>query len=140
MPAQTTIATYLHPWEAEIARGLLESEGIPASLANENIVRMDWTAALAVGGVRLLVPQESVAAAQAVLERQQTGHYAEALELEQGLAPAVCVQCGSRSMRSIFSAWWVALLVLSFGLATIFPPPKRGVRCSKCGTIQPDAL
>jgi hypothetical protein len=140
MPAQTTIATYLHPWEAEIARGLLESEGIPASLANENIVRMDWSAALAVGGVRLMVPHESVAAAQAVLERQQSGHYAEVLELEQGLAPAVCIQCGSRSLRPVISAWWVALLLLSFGLATIFPPPAKGVRCSKCGSKQPDAL
>jgi hypothetical protein len=140
VPAQTTIATYLHPWEAEIARGLLESEGIPASLANENIVRMDWSHALAVGGVRLQVPSESVTAAQAVLERQQNGHYAEALELEQGLAPAVCVQCDSRSMRPVVSAWWVLLLVISFGLAAIFPPPSKGIRCSKCGSMQPDAL
>jgi hypothetical protein len=140
MPAQITIATYLHPWEAEIARGLLESEGIPASLANENIVRMDWSNALAVGGVRLLVPSESVNAAQAVLEKQRSGHYAEALELEQGLAPAICFTCGSRSMRPVNSAWWVVLLVLSFGLATIFPPPRKGVRCSKCGSLQPDAL
>jgi len=87
--------------------------------------------------VRLLVPQESVTAAQAVLERQQNGHYAEALELEQGLAPAVCVRCGSRSMRPVISPWWVALLVLSFGLATIFPPPRKGVRCSTCRSIQP---
>jgi hypothetical protein len=55
----TTIATYLFSWEAEIARGLLESEGIQATLADENIVRMDWSHALAVGGVRLRVPREA---------------------------------------------------------------------------------
>jgi hypothetical protein len=137
--APTTIATYLHPWEPEISRGLLESEGIAARLADENIVRMDWSHALAVGGVRLQVPMESVAAARLVLERQKNGEFEEALENEHGVAPAACRNCGSRSLRPTHSARWILLLVLSFGIAAIFPPPRNGTRCKGCGQVQQDA-
>ncbi|MBK9250424.1 MAG: DUF2007 domain-containing protein [Proteobacteria bacterium] len=99
MPAYTTVATYLHPWEAEIARGLLESEGIMAILADENIVRMNWSHALAVGGVRLQVPPESVDAARSVLSRQRAGEFALPLEEEFGLPPAICKSCGSRNLQ-----------------------------------------
>ncbi len=140
MAAQIEIATYLDPLEAEIARGLLESEGIPASLADENLVRMNWSFALAVGGVRLLVPPEAADAARAVLERQRNGEYEQALEQETGIPQGVCERCGSRSFQPVHSAWWILLLVLSFGLAMIFPPPRKGVRCRQCRQVQLDAL
>ena len=136
MPGPTPIATYLHPWEAEIARGLLESEGIRATLADENTVRMDWNFALALGGIRLLVPPESVQAAREVLERQRNGEYEQALEEEQDVAPAVCERCGSRSLRRVHSGWWILLLVVSFFIAAIFPPPRKGMRCKACGHVQ----
>lgn len=132
MNSPTTIATYLYPWEAEIARGLLESEGIQAMVADDNIVRMDWSHSLAVGGVRLMVPLASVEAARAVLVRQRQGDYEEALEREQDLPPQVCAQCGSRAFEPTYSIWWVLLLVASFGLATIFPPPRKALRCRRC--------
>lgn len=136
MPGSTVIATYLHPWEAEIARGLLESEGIRARLADENTVRMDWNIALALGGIRLFVPAESVQAAREVLERQRNGEYEQALENEQEVAPAVCERCGSRSLRATHSVWWILLLVVSFCIAAIFPPPRKGMRCKDCGHRQ----
>lgn len=140
MPTLTTIATYLHTWEAEIARGLLESEGISATLADQNIVRLDWSHALAVGGVRLQVPADSVEAARAVLLRQQRGEYAIALEEELQVPPAICSKCGSRDLQPAHSVWWIVLLVLSFGLAAIFPPPRNGVRCGHCHHVYLDAL
>ncbi len=140
MPAPTAIATYLHVWEAEIARGLLESEGIPAVLADEHIVRMNWSYALAVGGIRLLVPFESAEAARAVLERQRGGEFEQALEREYDIAPTVCGRCGSRSLRPVHSIWWIVLLVVSWGLAAIFPPPRKGLRCRECRHLQLDAL
>jgi DNA-directed RNA polymerase subunit RPC12/RpoP len=125
----TTVETYLHLWEAEIARGLLQSEGIAARLADENIVRMNWSNALAVGGIRLMVPSDLVDAAKAALER------------EQQLPAAICANCGSRALRSRHSAWWVLLLLLSCGFAlVIFPPPRRGLRCASCGHAQRDVL
>lgn len=127
-----TIARYLYTWEAEIVRGLLESEGIPATLADENIVRLNWSYALAVGGVRLQVPVQCVEAARSVMLKQQQGEYALALEKEFELPPATCSKCGARDLQPIHSVWWLVLLALSFGLAAIFPPPRNGVRCGKC--------
>ena len=140
MPAYTTVATYLHPWEAEIARGLLESEGIVAILADENIVRMDWSHAIAVGGVRLQVLTESVDAARSVLSRQRAGEFALPLEEKFGLPPAVCLSCGSRNLQPTHSAWWTLLVVLSFFIAAMFPPPRNGWRCKDCRHVQLDAL
>ncbi len=136
MSGPTPIATYLHPWEAEIARGLLVSEGINATLADENTVRMDWNFALALGGIRLFVPADSVHAAREVLERQRSGEYEQALEDEQDLAPEVCERCGSRSLRATHSVWWILLLIVTFLIAAIFPPPRKGMRCKDCGHVQ----
>jgi hypothetical protein len=42
--------------EAEVARGMLESEGIHAVLENSHLVSMVWHYSQAVGGIRLMVP------------------------------------------------------------------------------------
>ncbi|MGA2695339.1 MAG: hypothetical protein ABSE92_04725 [Terriglobales bacterium] len=44
--------------EALLAKGLLESAGVPCSLADANIVRMDWFISNFVGGVKLQVQPE----------------------------------------------------------------------------------
>lgn len=46
-----TVGWYLHPIEAEIARGRLESEGIPAFLHSNNHSQLDWPITLALGGI-----------------------------------------------------------------------------------------
>lgn len=86
------------------------------------------------------VPRGSIGAARAVLERQANGEYEVALEQEYDLPPAVCVTCGSRDLRPVHSVGWIVLLGLCFGLATIFPPPRKGVRCRQCGQGQADVL
>lgn len=53
--------------EAAVARGLLESAGIPCFLADENIVRMDWLISNGVGQMRLLVRQSDLQTATELL-------------------------------------------------------------------------
>ncbi len=53
-----TIAVYDNPLLAHIARGSLEASGIPCFLADEHIVSTNWLVSIAVGGVKLQVPQE----------------------------------------------------------------------------------
>jgi hypothetical protein len=48
-----TIRTFLFVSEAELARGFLEELGIPAFLANAEIVAMNWLLANAIGYVKL---------------------------------------------------------------------------------------
>ena len=63
-----TIRSYWGLLEAEMARGLLESAGIEAFLFDDNMVRMDWFNANALGGVKLRVDANNVDAANRVFE------------------------------------------------------------------------
>jgi hypothetical protein len=60
-------ATFLEPNEAHIARARLEAEGIQARLDGEHHVAMNWMISNAIGGVKLLVPEPALAAAQGIL-------------------------------------------------------------------------
>lgn len=140
VPALTKIGTYLSPWEAEIARGLLESEGVPAVLGNAHQVGAQFPLALALGGVRLEVPVEYETQAKAILARQRNGEYEEALESEFQLPANVCARCGSRKLRAVRSWRSILLLFVAFEFANaIFPPKGKGRRCQECGHLQPDA-
>lgn len=54
--------------DAELARGALEAAGIEAFLFDDNMVRMDWFNANALGGVKLRVDAHNVEAANRVLQ------------------------------------------------------------------------
>jgi hypothetical protein len=62
------IRTYWNLLEAELAKGLLESAGIEAFLFDDNMVRLDWFNANALGGVKLRVDADKVEEANRVLE------------------------------------------------------------------------
>ena len=53
--------------EALLAKGMLESAGIPCFLADDNMVRMDWLISNLLGGVKLMVEPEDFAEASRVL-------------------------------------------------------------------------
>lgn len=64
------VASFAHAWEAQLARGALAAEGIPtivddAATANPypSLAAVGW------GGVHVLVPENRVVDAQAVLRR-----------------------------------------------------------------------
>ncbi len=54
--------------EALLAKGKLESAGIACSLADGNLVRMDWLLSNAIGGIRLQVHAQEAEAARAILD------------------------------------------------------------------------
>lgn len=53
--------------EALLAKGMLESAGIPCFLADDNMVRMDWFISNLLGGVKLMVEAENFSEASRVL-------------------------------------------------------------------------
>ena len=53
--------------EALLAKGMLESSGIPCFLADDNMVRLDWFISNLLGGVKLMVEAEDFAEASRVL-------------------------------------------------------------------------
>jgi len=66
--------------DAHIALGRLQAEGIPASLADENLVQTDWLYSPMVGGIKLQVPLTFVTAAREILATD----YSSDLDDEEG--------------------------------------------------------
>jgi len=129
-----TVESFTNPWDAHVTRGLLESEGIPATLASEHHVWANWPFSLALGGVCLEVPREFAARAHDVLRRLRDGEYQAVLEEQQDVQTSRCERCGSAELRDVRSIWSVLLLVATIGLSgVIFPPHIKGWKCMACG-------
>ena len=66
-----TVGRYLDQTNASVAKSVLESAGIFASLRDENTARIDWGTSIALGGIRLQVRPEDRAAAEELLSQQE---------------------------------------------------------------------
>lgn len=126
-----TIATYSLPYEAQIARAKLDSEGIPAFVADEQTINMQWLYSNALGGVRLQVPSSYVEQAIEVLAEDCT----EALEKEVGIDTTTCTNCGSSNTEPFQKGKRLAFLVF-LGLDFPLFPVKNTTRCRTCGHIE----
>lgn len=70
------VARYLIPMDASLAQGCLVAAGIPAVLADAHLMQAHMLLAPALGGVRVLVPENRLAEAQAVLDAYRRGEFA----------------------------------------------------------------
>ena len=115
--------------EALFAKGVLEAAGIECYLADDNMARMNWFYANALGGIRLQVRPEQAEQAAAVLEQQPP----PTMEIEgDGMfEQPSCPKCQSRDVCyeglnkpiSYTSAW------LGFPL----PIAQDRWKCNSCG-------
>ncbi|MBD2355042.1 DUF2007 domain-containing protein [Tolypothrix sp. FACHB-123] len=62
-----TVATYNNSLEANLAKQLLEAEGISSYLANESTVDLAWHLTVAVGWIKLQVHEQDAAQAKFIL-------------------------------------------------------------------------
>lgn len=134
-----TIATCNELTEAHILKGRLEAEGILCFLGDEHIVGAQPFYAVAVGGIKLKVPENDVDEAKAILASIQGGH-ADFILDEIELAPPMqehaqaqtCPHCGSDNIaeekynKTVFS---LSYLFLGFPL----PFLNRRYKCYNCG-------
>jgi hypothetical protein len=132
-----TVATFSFPHEAHLAKMRLDAEGIPAFVADEHTINMQWLYSNAMGGVRLQVPAQFVEDAQRLLNEPDDfdpTEFEQAAELSPGpdAEPEICTRCGGAlgepqptGRRPAFLAW------LLIGLP-LWPLRKRR-RCSVCG-------
>jgi hypothetical protein len=83
MGSLVLLARVLEPVQAHILQGRLQAEGIPVFVADGGLVQTNplWTMAL--GGVRVLVPEHLLGRAQEVLTALGEGRYA----LDEDAAP-----------------------------------------------------
>jgi Putative prokaryotic signal transducing protein len=91
-----TLATYRFAPQADLARMILEQEGIPAFIADSNIVTADWFLGGAIGYVKLQVAASHAEAALTILQNNpqllDTGSRNDT-EAEDHMT---CLACGER--------------------------------------------
>jgi hypothetical protein len=71
-----TVARSLIPWELDILRARLEADGIVSFVIDADINRMNSLWSIAVGGARLLVPQQRAAEAKQIIGHVKSGQFA----------------------------------------------------------------
>ncbi len=103
-----TIARYPDPIEAHIACGRLRAEGIDAHVADDHLGLANWEWRLAIGGIRLRVPEDDAERARRVLGELDAGAYA----LEEASEFDAAVHAPARESLSSRVAW-VALMLFS---------------------------
>ncbi len=82
------VASFSYPHEAHIAKASLEAAEIPAFIANEHLINMQWLYSNALGGVKLLVPKTLSKQAKELLATD----FSESLKLKKLFAQIAVVQ------------------------------------------------
>ena len=126
-----TVRRYRDLAEAYVGRSLLESADIPAWVADENLVRMDWFYSNLVGGMRLQVDERDQAAAREILEERapETITYGE----EEVYVQPTCPKCGSTEITLGGGTERGRSLVALYFLAIPVSPIEAAWHCEACG-------
>ncbi|MFA0813278.1 putative signal transducing protein [Microbulbifer epialgicus] len=124
-----TVASFSFPYEAQIAKAALESEGIKAFVADEHTINMQWLYSNAMGGVRVQVLEYDLESARLMLNQDHSMKvYAEVGERQV----RYCEYCSSTNMEPFTKGKKPAYLVfLFFGMPLFFY--KHGLKCGSCG-------
>ena len=120
--------------EALLAKGSLESAGIECSLADDNMVRLDWFYSNAIGGIKLMVDQLDLEAAEQLL----TSPIPENFEAEGvgSYEQPKCPKCGSLDVNFQESD---PAAYLSLAVSVPLPFRRRAWRCRACNAEWEDA-
>ena len=126
----TTIETFSKPEEAHLLRMRLEEAGIPAFVQDEYIVQMDWLYSNAIGGVRVQIADEDVAAAREFL-------VADRERASQVSVGVTCPACGSDETTP--DKFPGRINFLGFLIDLPFACFKNRLRCQSCDCVfRPD--
>jgi hypothetical protein len=131
-----TITKFLSLGEAKLAQGKLVCAGIAAFVCDENMHAMNWHMGMALGGIRLQVPDSQVVRALEVLDdfepEPDAGAEDEDEEFEE---VACCPECESLEIREIASQ--KPRQITLWSAAIPFPEPPTQVthywKCLVCG-------
>lgn len=129
MSTLVTVSTHTNHIEAHILRCRLEAEDIPAFIASEHHVRMNWLMSYALGGVRVQVPAQFAPRALSVIRDVESGSYE--LPDEADDVPE-CPRCGSHQNSLDRRSWRMAFLSF-FVLSVPIPFDASALKCGSCG-------
>ncbi len=125
-----TVASFREAYQAYLAKGRLETEGISAIVLDEHLAGINWMFSQAIGGVKVQVPEDDFEQALKILEED----YAEDLiEMDPDKSTDRCPECGSASISvKPYSIWW--LIPSLYFLCPVFFGRKRW-KCNSCGAV-----
>jgi len=121
------IASFSSPLEAHIAKASLEAAEIPVFIADEHTINMYWLYSNAIGGVRVLVPNEYAVEAKELISNDFSDDLEEVNE-------DICPKCGSKNIIAYTVGKKPAFLVfILLGFPLFFY--KHGIKCNDCGKV-----
>ena len=108
-----TVTRVFNSLEAEMLRGCLEAEGIPATLGDAQTIQTDTLLTVALGGIRVMVPAPFADAARQTVEAFERGALAidELPDDAEPAAPDVEVE-QTAGFRMSPLAWAVVAIVV----------------------------
>jgi hypothetical protein len=132
-----TIAKFLSLGEAKLAQGKLVSAGVSAFVCDENMHAMNWHMGMALGGIRLQVPDSQVVRALEVLDDFEPEESVESqLEEDDEMEEvACCPECESLEIREVASSTPRQITLWSAAIPFPESPTQtsRRWRCLMCG-------
>ena len=127
-----TVRRYRDLADALVDRSLLETAGIQAWIADEQLVRMDWFISNMVGGMRLQVEEGDEVTAREILEDKELPQTIEYGPHESFVQPT-CPKCGSAAIALGDGTERGRSLVALYLFAIPVPPRKACWHCEACG-------
>jgi hypothetical protein len=126
-----TVASFRDLAEATMARVTLDAEGIRCYLADAEVIRLDWTLSMALGGIKLRVPAADRERALARLHRTSSAQVLELVESPGDDDDDRCPACGAPAVEEVDRGrrWSLAATLLGIPLLVRL----RATRCSACG-------
>jgi len=108
-----TVTRVFNSLEAEMLRGCLEAEGIPATLGDAQTVQTDTLLTVALGGIRVMVPATFADAARQTVQAFERGALAiDDLPEDAAPAPADTETGTSVGFKMSPAAWLVLAIVV----------------------------
>jgi hypothetical protein len=111
-----TVTRVFNSLEAEMLRGCLQAEGIPATLGDAQTIQTDTLLTVALGGIRVMVPATFADAARLTVDAFERGAL-EIDELPAGAEAAVPEAETTSEIRLSQIAWLALALVM---IAVVF--------------------
>jgi hypothetical protein len=122
-----SIATFAKPEEAHLGRLRLGRDGIPAYVADEHLLQIDWMLSNALGGVRLMVDEENADEALAILKAEPVCTEAAAVD------SVVCPCCESSHVEMYQRPRRFGMLSFLLPLPWLFFTRWHRWKCEQCG-------
>jgi hypothetical protein len=121
-----TVSAFTMPYEADIARSVLESQDISSFLMDYHTIYIDWLYSNALGGIKLQVHKEDAALARDAIEHALRSAH------EQDYSEGACPVCHSvKTSPVVLGRPWLMLTWLLIGIPLGWQSTR--LRCSSCG-------